>query len=298
MGGPLRALLVSGSMATSVMITGSGIPLPSPGRAGAGALVRHDDTLIQVDAGPATLFRLTEAGVDITRLASLVITHHHSDHLMGIPDLVLTRWIRNGERPCPPLPIHCPAGHAVDYVASLFHNLQPDIEARIGLAGFPDRPDPTVHPFEPRESPTAVATFGEVLVESVLVEHGGVRPAVAYRFSAPDGVVVVSGDTRACDAVEDLAAGADILVHEVLSSAKLIELGLPRRRVERLGRLHAEAPTLGALAARAGVAQLVLTHLMPAPEGPGDEAALVEAIRSGGYDGSVTVASDLHTAKI
>ena len=67
MGGPLRALLVSGSMATSVMITGSGIPLPSPGRAGAGALVRHDGTLIQVDAGPATLFRLTEAGVDITR---------------------------------------------------------------------------------------------------------------------------------------------------------------------------------------------------------------------------------------
>ena len=280
------------------MITGSGIPLASPGRAGAGALVRHDDTLIQVDAGPATTFRLTEAGVDITKLAGLVITHHHSDHLMGIPDLVLTRWIRNGAHPCPPLPIHCPAGHAVDYAASLFDNLQPDIEARIGLAGFPDRPDPAVHPFEPQESPIAVATFGEVLVESVLVSHGGVRPAVAYRFSTPDGVVVVSGDTRACDAVEDLATGADILVHEVLSSAKLLELGLPTRRVERLGRLHAEAPTLGALATRAGVGQLVLTHLMPAPEGPDDEAALVEAIRGGGYHGSVTVASDLYTATI
>ena len=285
-------------MATSVMITGSGIPLPSPGRAGAGALVRHDGTLIQVDAGPATTFRLTEAGVDITELAGLVITHHHSDHLMGIPDLVLTRWIRNGAHPCPPLPIHCPAGHAVGYVETLFDNLQPDIEARIGLAGFPDRPDPAVHPFEPQESPTAIATFGDVLVESVLVEHGGVRPAVAYRFSTPDGVVVVSGDTRACDAVEDLASGADILVHEVLSSARLLELGLPHRRVERLGRLHAEAPTLGALAARAGVAQLVLTHLMPAPEGPGDEAALIAAIRSGGYEGSVTVASDLHTARV
>jgi ribonuclease Z len=285
-------------MATSVMITGSGIPLPSPGRAGAGVLVRHDATMVQVDAGPATTFRLTEAGVDITRLAGLVITHHHSDHLMGIPDLVLTRWIRNGEHPCPSLPIHCPAGHAVDYVNSLFRNLQPDIEARIGLAGFPDRPDPAVHPFEPQEAPTVVATFGDVLVESVLVEHGGVKPAVAYRFTTPDGVVVVSGDTRACDAVESLAAGADILVHEVLSSAKLLELGLPAQRVERLGRLHAEAPSLGALAARAGVAQLVLTHLMPAPEGPADEAALVAAVRSGGYDGSVTVASDLYTAAI
>ncbi|MCY4632596.1 MAG: MBL fold metallo-hydrolase, partial [bacterium] len=81
-------------MTTSITITGSGIPMPSPGRAGAGVLVRHDDTLIQIDAGPATLFRLTEAGIDITRLAALVITHHHSDHLMGIPELVLTRWIR------------------------------------------------------------------------------------------------------------------------------------------------------------------------------------------------------------
>ncbi len=285
-------------MATDVMITGSGIPLASPGRAGAGALVRHDDTLIQVDAGPATTFRLTEAGVDITKLAGLVITHHHSDHLMGIPDLVLTRWIRNGAHPCPPLPIHCPAGHAVDYAASLFDNLQPDIEARIGLAGFPDRPDPAVHAFEPQESPTAVATFGKVLVESVLVSHGDVRPAVAYRFTTPDGVVVVSGDTRACDAVEDLAAGADILVHEVLSSAKLLELGLPTRRVERLGRLHAEAPTLGALAARAGVGELVLTHLMPAPAGPEDSAALVADVRSGGYGGDITVASDLYTATV
>ena len=285
-------------MATDVIITGSGTPLPSPGRAGAGALVRHDGTMIQVDAGPATTLRLTEAGVDLTELAGLVITHHHSDHLMGIPDLVLTRWIRNGAHPCPALPIHCPAGHAVDYVESLFGNLQPDIEARIGLAGFPDRPEPAVHPFEPQETPAVVATFGDVLVESVLVEHGGVRPAVAYRFTTPDGVVVVSGDTRACDAVERLATGADILVHEVLRSARLLELGLPARRVERLGRLHAEAPTLGALAARAGVAQLVLTHLMPAPEGPEDAAALAAEVRSGGYVGNVVVAPDLYTATI
>ena len=280
------------------MITGTGIPLPSPGRAGAGALVRHLDTMIQVDAGPATTFRLTEAGVDITKLAALLITHHHSDHLMGIPDLVLTRWIRNGKNPCPPLPVHCPKGAVVDYVESLFDNLQADIEARIGLAGFPDRPEPTVHPFDPHPKPTVVVTINEVLVESVLVSHGGVKPAVAYRFATPDGVVVISGDTRACDTVEALATGADILVHEVLSSAKLIEEGLSPERVERLGRLHAEAPTLGALAARAGVGQLVLTHLMPAPRSPQDAEELIESVRSGGYDGDITVASDLYTAVV
>ena len=286
------------AMTTAVTITGSGIPMPSPGRAGAGALLRHDGTLIQVDAGPATLFRLTEAEIDLTQLAALVITHHHSDHLMGIPELVLTRWIRNGALPCPALPIYCPAGAAVRYVESLFDNLEADIEARIGLAGFPDRPEPEVHPFEPAAHPTVVARVGDVLVESVLVEHGDIQPAVAYRFTTPDGVVVVSGDTRACDAVERLATGADILVHEVLRSAKLLELGLPARRVERLAQLHAEAPTLGELAARAGVAQLVLTHLMPAAEGPDDTAALTAEVRSGGYTGNVVVACDLHTATI
>ena len=285
-------------MATAVTITGSGIPMPSPGRAGAGALVRHDDTLIQVDAGPATLFRLTEAEIDITGLAALVITHHHSDHLMGIPELVLTRWIRNGARPCPALGIHCPAGAAVRYLESLFDNLEPDIAARISLARYPDRPEPAVHPFQPATHPTAVARLGDVLVEAVLVEHGDIQPAVAYRFTTPDGVVVISGDTRACDAVEDLAEGADILVHEVCSRRKLLEVGLPTERVDRLAHHHAEARTVGTLAARAGVAQLVLTHLMPPPRGPDDTAALIADIRAGGYEADVVVASDLYTATI
>ncbi|MDE0669553.1 MAG: MBL fold metallo-hydrolase [bacterium] len=285
-------------MATSITITGSGIPMLSPGRAGAGALLRCDDTLIQADAGPATLFRLTEAGVDITQLAALVITHHHSDHLMGIPELVLTRWIRNGARPCSPLPIHCPDGPAVGYLETLLDNLGPDIAARIALAGFPDRPEPAVHPFEPAPTPVTVATVGDVLIESVLVDHGEIHPAVAYRFTTPDGTVVVSGDTRACDAVENLAAGAAVLVHEVLSSRRLLEAGLPPRRVERLAGYHAEAPTVGALAARAGVQQLVLTHLMPAPRNAEDEDELATEVRSGGFAGELIVASDLATATI
>ena len=272
--------------------------MPSPGRAGAGALVRHDETLIQVDAGPATLFRLTEAGVDLNRLAAVVITHHHSDHLMGLPELVLTRWIRNGVRPCPALAIHCPDGAAVAYGRSLFHNLEMDIAARTDLAGFPDRPDPAVYPFQPATTPVEVATIDEVVVESVLVDHGDVHPAVAYRFSTPGGAVVVSGDTRACGAVENLATGADILVHEVLSSSRLRDLGFSEARVEGLARHHAEAPTVGALAARAGVAQLVLTHLMPPPSGPEDCEDLVAGVRSGGYEGEVTVAADLFTATV
>ena len=201
-------------------------------------------------------------------------------------------------RPCPTLPIHCPDGPAVGYLESLLDNLEPDIAARINLAGFPDRPEPAVRPFEPGPAPVAVTTVGEVLVESVLVDHGEIHPAVAYRFTTPDGAVVVSGDTRACDAVEHLATGADILVHEVLSSRRLLEEGFSPRRVEGLAGYHAEAPTVGALAARAGVGKVVLTHLMPAPRSDDDAAALAAEVRSGGYDGDIVVASDLYTASV
>ncbi len=83
-------------MATSVTITGSGNPGPSPDRAGPGVLVRHDGLNLQFDAGRATVMRLTALGVRPPELDALFVTHHHSDHLTGLADLVLTRWILDG----------------------------------------------------------------------------------------------------------------------------------------------------------------------------------------------------------
>ncbi len=108
----------------------------------------------------------------------------------------------------------------------------------------------------------------------------------------------VAAQETAGDDVENLATGADILVHEVLSSRRLLEEGLSARRVEGLAGYHAEAPTVGALAGRAGVSKVVLTHLMPAPRGDRDAAALVADVRSGGFEGDVVVASDLYAAAV
>jgi len=72
---------------TSVTLTGTGIPLPMPGRAGAGTLVRCGDIALQFDAGRGTVIRLTEAGTAPSSLTAQFITHVHSDHLVDLADV-------------------------------------------------------------------------------------------------------------------------------------------------------------------------------------------------------------------
>ncbi|MGI9599083.1 MAG: MBL fold metallo-hydrolase, partial [Acidimicrobiales bacterium] len=265
---------LSATRSLSVTITGSGTPLVTAGRAGPGALVRHGDTAIQVDAGRATALRVTEAGLPITELDALLVTHHHSDHLLGIPDLVLARWIANGPAPCPALPVHCPEGPVVDYLAHLFDEIGPDIDSRRGVTGYPDDPHPAILAFDaPTHSPTEVARYGDVLIEATTVDHGDLEPAVAFRFSTADGAIVVSGDTQVCPALEELARGADILVHEAFAGALLVRRGAPEGFIENLRHHHAESRKVGEMAARLEVPTLVITHMIPGPASP-EETAL------------------------
>ena len=78
---------------TVVTLTGTGVPLPSPGRAGPGTLVRYADLALQFDAGRATVLRLTEADTPPHALTALFVTHVHSDHVVDLADVALTRWI-------------------------------------------------------------------------------------------------------------------------------------------------------------------------------------------------------------
>jgi ribonuclease Z len=136
-----------------------------------------------------------------------------------------------------------------------------------------------------------------VVVEAVSVHHEPVMEAVAYRVTTPTAIVVISGDTRVCDEVERLSAGADVLVHEACRATAL--RGLVKGTVfETILSYHADTVPLGALAERAGVQHLVLTHLIPAPRTEPEEEAFAEDVRSGGYTGRVTVGRDLTTVEV
>jgi ribonuclease Z len=281
-------------MTTEVILTGTGVPHPSPGRAGAGTLVRSGSTAIQFDAGRGTVIRLVEAGTPPSALVALFVTHVHSDHVVDIPDVTMTRWIQNQLTPSAPLPIIAPEGSAARYVRRMLDPFDEDIALRMDHAHQP-APEFALSTFVPTPSPTIVWSSEDdsVTVSAVAVHHEPVD-AVAYRIRTPDGTIVISGDTVVCQEVEDLCVEADILVHEACRTTAMAE-AIAGSIFETIFSYHADTVPLGAMAQRAGVHHLVLTHLIPPPVTAQDSAAFEQDVRQGGYSGVVTVGSDLTT---
>ena len=276
-------------MPTEVILTGTGYPRPDAERAGPGVLVRHGETLLQFDAGRATIMRLAGAGVTAAQLSALFITHHHSDHLLGIPDIVLTRWIVRSERRTDrPLPIVAPRGPSLRFAERVLDLWDDDIAVRRLHTGDPTTPSLDPVGFDAPDAPEVVWSHGGVRVSAVLVRHGPVVPSVAYRVDTPDGAAVISGDTIVCPEIERLSRGADVLVHEAM-----LHQFIEQQPNNPITNYHADTVELGALAARAAVPALVLMHLIPAPHDDAQEQAYVDEARRGGYQGRVIVGRDL-----
>ncbi|MGW5625308.1 MBL fold metallo-hydrolase [Streptomyces olivaceus] len=285
-------------MTTTVTLTGTGVPMPNPGRAGAGTLVRYDDVNVQVDAGRSTLMRLADIGVGVHQLAAVLLTHLHSDHITGLADLVLTRWVQDDLHHTGGLGLVAPAGRAEVFVRRLLDAYAYDIDVRTShLKG--SGPEVIGHwfPLPGKPAPVWRSGCGRVQVDAVRVHHEPVEEAVGYRITTPDGVVAVSGDTRVCDEIADLATGADVLVHEACRSTALAEV-VRGTRFETIFSYHADTVALGALAQRIGLPHLVLTHLIPAPTTAQEEQGFIDDVRQGGYEGRVTVGRDLTTIEI
>jgi ribonuclease Z len=282
-------------MITEVIITGTGVPHPRPGRAGAGVLVRHGDIALQFDAGRSTVMRLMEAGVPPHALTAVFLTHVHSDHVVGLPDVAMTRWIQQQLAPSGPLVVIAPEGLAARFVRRMLEPYDDDLALRSEHVGAPPI-EVVLETFAVPSSPQVVWTSetGTVRVLAVAVHHEPVPEAVAYRIETPDGIIVVSGDTRVCAEVEQLTIGADLLVHEACRRAAMAPL-IAGTVFETIFSYHADTVELGAMAARTRVPHVVLTHLIPPPDAPADVEHFADDLREGGYDGTVTVAEDLAT---
>jgi ribonuclease Z len=280
------------SFPTLVTLTGTGVPHPTPGRAGAGLLIRFGSVALQFDAGRGTVIRLSEIGVEPHALTAQFVTHVHSDHVMDLADVAMTRWIQQQLHPCGPLVIVAPEGQTARYVSRMFDAFDDDIATRVDEVQ-PGPPEVDLIQFAPTAQPARVwaSPDGEVTVEAIAVHHEPAE-AVAYRVTTPTAVVVVSGDTVVCQEVEKFAVGADLLVHEACRTTALADL-IAGTRFEKVFSYHADTVPLGALAERAGVKHLLLTHLIPPPRNDAEEAAFATDVRSGGYTGHLTIGRDL-----
>ncbi len=283
---------------TIVTLTGTGVPLPAPGRAGPGTLVQYGDVALQFDAGRATVLRLTEVGCPPHALTAMFVTHVHSDHVVALADVVLTRWLFHDLFPRAPLPVVVPEGSAARFVRRVLDAYDDDVALRIAHVQ-PGPPTVDLRTFDAPPAPKTVWTSddGAVIVEAVAVHHEPVDGAVAFRVTTPTGVVVVSGDTRVCGEVEQLSCGADVLVHEACRTTAIRDV-IAGTSFQTIFSYHADTVPLGAMAERAGVAHLVLTHLIPPPNGDAESAEFAADVRHGGYTGRVSVGTDLSTVTL
>lgn len=135
-----------------------------------------------------------------------------------------------------------------------------------------------------------------VKVTAALVDHGAVKPALAYRFDCPDRSIVISGDTRPSENLVALARGADVLVHEVMYLPALDRLmaAAPDAKTlrEHLLTAHTSTEDIGRIATRAGVKTLVLSHFVPGGLPAIPDQTWIDAVRPN-FTGNIVVGRDL-----
>jgi ribonuclease BN (tRNA processing enzyme) len=264
-----------------VILLGTGTPNADPARSGPAVAIVVDSNTYIVDAGPGIVRRAAAAKIPMTSLRIAFLTHLHSDHTVGLPDLMLSPWVLGRTIPLavygPPgttaMVDHLEAAYAQDIDIRL-HGGEPSNKTGYGGKGH-DVPAGVVY----RDSLVTVTAFE--------VAHGKWPHAYGYRFQTPDRIIVISGDTAPSDAVARACDGCDVLVHEVISSESL-EGRTPEWQAYHRA-YHTPGYDLGDIATRARPKLLVLYHQLPS--GIADTALLREVHTR--YKGVVVSGKDL-----
>lgn len=193
-----------------VTLLGTGYPQPRMDRFGPSILVQAAGEKLLFDCGRGAAQRLEQIKVPSSEITALFLTHLHSDHVVGIPDVWLTGWLLGRKTP---LRVWGPTGsnHMMAHLREAFEfdiHIRRDIDEKISGEGA------TVQARDIEEG-VAYENNG-VRVTAFFVDHGLVKPALGYRVDFAGHSVVLSGDTRPSDNLVRWAKGADVLIHEVI----------------------------------------------------------------------------------
>ena len=270
---------------TTIILLGTGTPRPDPASAGPATAVVFGSRVFLFDAGTGVVRRMAAAKLPVTGPTAVFITHLHSDHTLGYPDLILTTWVVGRTKP---LEAYGPHGlkAMTDHILAAWSE---DIAVRTtGLEH--ESPDAyAVHVHE--ISPGVVYDSAGVKITAIPVLHGSWKEAYGYRIDTPDRSIVISGDTRPAPALEAAARGVDVLIHEVHPEDGAGP-GRPATAewLQYLREFHTSDVELGRIAAAANPKMLVLYHF-GARETASDR--VVAAIQRAGYKGRILVGRDL-----
>lgn len=271
---PLKAIRVT------LLGTASG-PRVHAGMAGISTLVEAGGERMLFDAGRGFMQRLVQANIPMNAVTKLFLTHLHSDHVVDVPDLMLTPWSAQPERKLP-LEVWGPDG-----TRDMMHHLQQafafDIRMRrdVDESFSPDGIRVVAHDI--REG--RVYDRNGVTVTAFLVTHGLVKPSYGYRVDYAGRSVAISGDTSPSDNLVAFCKGVDVLIHEAIDLDILRQLVPNRQRVDAIVARHTSPEQAAGIFSRVSPRLAVFSH------SPGTPAIVEQTRRS--YSGRTEMGTDL-----
>ena len=267
-----------------VTLLGTGAPPPRLDRFGPSTLIEVGGQKYIFDAGRGAMQRLYQLGIPFSAVDGLFLTHHHSDHVVGFPDLWLTGWIGRpwGQR-TQPLSVYGPEGtrQMIEHLPLAFH-----VDIRVRQKNYgPDGVKLDAHEI----GPGVVFDHDGIKISAFEVDHGGEElPAYGYRIDYQGRSAVLSGDTTFNENLIDHAQGADLLVHEVTALGG--GAAEDPKQLKRIGANHTTPEQAGAVFARVRPKLAVYNHLLLF--GSAKPEDLLPATRKK-YDGPLLVGEDL-----
>ena len=243
---------------TKVVLLGTGTPEPNPDRSGPATAIIVDDTAYLVDVGPGVVRRASAAfsrgitALQPTKLRVVFITHLHSDHTVGYPDLIFTAWTIGRSFP---LEVYGPKGLTA-MTGHLQEAYRVDIDTRTNADGnqheFPQGHNVNAHEI------TAGLVYKDANITVTAFPTKHAMESYGYRFATPDRTIVISGDTNPTQATIDACNGCDVLIHEVHTPAWVATR--PERFQQFAAKFHTTTAQLADLATKAKPKLLILYH--------------------------------------
>ncbi|MGH9466846.1 MAG: MBL fold metallo-hydrolase [Terriglobales bacterium] len=275
------------SAQTRVVMLGTGTPVANPFKSGPASAVIVNHTAYLVDCGPGVVRRAALAArrgfpaLRVARIHYVFITHLHTDHTLGYPDLIFSPWVLGRKMP---LEAYGPAGLKA-MTAAIMQAWSVDIHVR--TTGLEHASTTGYHVDVHEIQPGVVYRDRNVTVTAFRVHHGNQLIAYGYKFKTADRTIVFSGDTSPLDIVARECDGCDLLFHEVYNRR-----GTARREPDQLPyfhQYHTSPRELCRIAALAHPKLLVLYHQVLEGLPESDLLAQVQAC----YKGAVVSAHDL-----
>ena len=244
--------------ATQVVFLGTGTPQPDPDRSGPAIAIVVNGSAYLFDAGPGVVRRAAQAvskgvaALDPVNLKIAFITHLHSDHTAGLPDLIFTPWVMNRKEP---LELYGPQGlrAMADHILAAWEQ---DIDLRLHDL---EHATPNGYKVNAHEiQPGVVYKDRNVTVKAFPVLHGAWKHAFGYRIETPDKTIVISGDARPSPGVTENCNRCDLLIHEVYTEGSTQKVPLEWRKY-RLS-YHTSTKELAGIAGKTRPGMLLLYH--------------------------------------